>query len=91
MRILIVEDGSKMAELLLRGLAGQGHTVKVGLDGIKDLEKAQSLPFDAIVLDVMLPGLDGLHVARRLRTVGIRVPILMLTARDSVSDIVRPW
>jgi DNA-binding response OmpR family regulator len=91
MRILIVEDDSKMAELLLRGLAGQGHTVEVALDGIKGLEKAQSLPFDAIVLDVMLPGLDGLHVARRLRAAGIRVPFLMPTARDSVPDIVRPW
>jgi two-component system, OmpR family, response regulator MprA len=53
------------------------------------LEKSQTLPFDAIVLDVMLPGMDGLQVARRLRAGGIQVPILMLTARDSVPDIVR--
>ena len=78
-----------MAELLRRGLVGQSHTVEVAMDGVKGLEKAQGLPFDAIVLDVMLPGLDGLHVARRLRAAGIRVPILMLTARDSVPDIVR--
>jgi DNA-binding response OmpR family regulator len=89
MRILVVEDDAKMAQLLRRGLMGQGHTVEVAMDGNKGLEKAQSLPFDAIVLDVMLPGMDGLHVARRLRATGIRVPILMLTARDSASDIVR--
>jgi len=89
MRILVVEDDAKMAELLRRGLVGHGHTVEVATDGIKGLEKAQSLPFDAVVLDIMLPGLDGLHVARRLRATGIRAPILMLTARDSVPDIVR--
>jgi two-component system response regulator MprA len=89
MRILIVEDDPKMAELLRRGLAGQGHTVEVAMDGIKGLEKAQNSPLDAIVLDVMLPGVDGLHFARRLRSAGNRVPILMLTARDSASDIVK--
>jgi two-component system, OmpR family, response regulator MprA len=89
MRILVVEDDVKMAELLRRGLVGKGHTVDVAADGIKGLEKSQTLPFDAIVLDVMLPGIDGLHVARRLRGSGVRVPILMLTARDSVPDIVR--
>ena len=89
MRILVVEDDAKMAELLRRGLVGKGHTVDVATDGIKGLEKSQTLPFDAIVLDVMLPGMDGLHVARRLRGSGVRVPILMLTARDSVPDIGR--
>jgi two-component system response regulator MprA len=89
MRILVVEDDAQMAELLRRGLVGKGHTVDVATDGITGLEKSQTLPFDAIVLDVMLPGMDGLHVARRLRADGIRVPILMLTARDSVPDIVR--
>ncbi|MBZ5677205.1 MAG: response regulator transcription factor [Acidobacteriia bacterium] len=89
MRILVVEDDAKMAQLLRRGLEGQGHTIEVAMDGTSGLEKAQGLPFDAIVLDIMLPGLDGLQVARRLRATGIRVPILMLTARDSVSDIVR--
>ena len=89
MRILVVEDDAKMAQLLRLGLEGQGHTIEVAMDGTSGLEKAQGLPFDAIVLDIMLPGLDGLQVARRLRATGIRVPILMLTARDSVSDIVR--
>jgi len=89
MRILVVEDDSKMAELLQRGLVSQGHIVDVALDGIKGLEKAQAISFDAILLDVMLPGLNGLQVARRLRANGNRTPILMLTARDSVPDVVR--
>lgn len=89
MRILVVEDDAKMAELLRRGLVGQGHSVDVASDGIKAWEKSQAAPFDAIVLDVMLPGIDGLTVAKRLRASGDRVPILMLTARDSVPDIVR--
>jgi two-component system response regulator MprA len=63
--------------------------VDVAGDGLKGLEKGQRLPFDAIVLDIMLPGLDGISVARRLRAGGVRAPILMLTARDSVPDIVR--
>ena len=89
MRILVVEDDAKMAELLRRGLMGQGHAVDVATGGIDGLEKSQTMPFDAIVLDVMLPGMDGLNVAKRLRASGVRVPILMLTARDSVPDIVR--
>jgi two-component system response regulator MprA len=89
MRILIVEDDAKMGELLRRGLVAQGHAVEVATDGIKGLETGQNSQFDAIVLDIMLPGLDGLAVARRLRSTGVRVPILMLTARDSVPDIVR--
>jgi two-component system response regulator MprA len=89
MRILVVEDDAKMAELLRRGLSKEGHSVDLAGDGPEGLEKGQSLPFDAIVLDVMLPGLDGLSVARRLRSGGTRTPILMLTARDSVPDVVR--
>lgn len=89
MRILVAEDDARMAELLRRGLTDRGHTVDVAPDGLKSLEKAQALPFDVIVLDVMLPGLDGLQVAKRLRTGGIQTPILMLTARDSAPDIVR--
>jgi DNA-binding response OmpR family regulator len=89
MRILVVEDDAKMAELLRRGLSKEGHSVDVAGDGLKGLEKGQSLQFDAIVLDIMLPGLDGLTAARRLRSGGVRSPILMLTARDSAPDIVR--
>jgi DNA-binding response OmpR family regulator len=89
MRILVVEDDAKMAELLRRGLCSQGHSVETVANGVKGLEKAQATPFDAIVLDVMLPGMDGLQVAKRLRASGVRTPVLMLTARDSVHDIVR--
>jgi DNA-binding response OmpR family regulator len=89
MRILVVEDDSKMAELLQRGLVKEGHIVDVALDGIRGLEKAQANSFDAIILDVMLPGANGLQVAKRLRASGNRTPILMLTARDSVPDVVR--
>jgi len=89
MRILVVEDDTQMAELLQRGLVNQGHVVDVALDGITGLEKALAMSFDAIVLDVMLPGANGLQVAKRLRASGNRTPILMLTARDAVPDVVR--
>src|SRR5580704_3052451 len=89
MRILVVEDDAIMAGLLQRGLVDQGHTVELAMDGVKGLEKAQGLSFDAIVLDVMLPGFDGHFFARRLRSTGKKVPILMLTARDAVPDIVK--
>jgi DNA-binding response OmpR family regulator len=89
MRILVVEDDGKMAELLRRGLTQDGHVVTIAPDGRKGLEQAQAHDFDTILLDIMLPGVDGLNVARRLRASGIRTPIIMLTARDSVPDIVR--
>jgi two-component system response regulator MprA len=89
MRILVVEDDVKMAELLRRGLSARGYSVEVVTDGRKAIEAAENELFDAMVLDIMLPGLDGLSVARRLRANRSRVPILMLTARDSVPDIVR--
>jgi DNA-binding response OmpR family regulator len=71
----LFEDDAKMAELLRRGLVGKGHTVDVATDGITGLQKSRTLPFDAIVLDLMLPGMDELHVARRLRAGGVRVPL----------------
>ena len=89
MKILIVEDDAKMAELLRRGLSREGHSADVAGDGLKALEMGRSLPFDVILLDIMLPSLDGISVARRLRSGGIHTPLLMLTARDSPSDIVR--
>lgn len=89
MRILVVEDDDKMAELLRRGLAREGHAVTIAHDGNKGLEEAQYHSFDTILLDIMLPGIDGLTVARRLRAGGLRTPILMLTSRDSVPDVVR--
>ena len=89
MRILVVEDDARMAELLRRGLTLDRHFVDVAGDGLTGLDRARSQPYDTIVLDIMLPGLDGLSVARRLRNGGIQTPILMLTARDGVPDIVR--
>ena len=89
MRVLVVEDDSKMAELLHRGLTAEGHQVEVAADGTAGYEKASGLAFDAIVLDVMLPSLDGFSLARRLRAQGSKVPILMLTGRDAAHDVVR--
>jgi len=88
MRILIVEDERQMAEVLRRGLSEEGHAVDVAQTGADGLAMATSDSFDVIILDVMLPGLSGLDVARRLRGARIRTPILMLTARDTNADVV---
>ncbi len=88
MQLLVVEDEPRMAELLRQSLAEDGHVVTVARDGLSALALAESTLFDTIVLDLMLPRLDGIEVARRLRAAGNRTPILMLTARDRVSDIV---
>ena len=87
MRILVVEDEIKMAALLKQGLEEQNHSVEVAHDGKAAMEIASSYEFDIIVLDVMLPGLDGFEVARRLRKNHTQTPILMLTARDATPDI----
>ena len=89
MQILVVEDDRRMAALLQQGLSEEGHCVVLAKDGPEGLAIAQATAFDAIVLDVMLPRLDGLQVARRLRELSNRTPILMLTARDALSDIVK--
>jgi DNA-binding response OmpR family regulator len=88
MRVLIVEDERRMAEVLRRGLSEEGHAVEVAGTGPDGLEMALSAGFDVIILDVMLPGLGGLDVARRLREGRVRTPILMLTARDANTDVV---
>jgi DNA-binding response OmpR family regulator len=88
MRILIVEDERQMAEVLRRGLSEEGHAVDVARTGSDGLAMATSASFDVVILDVMLPGLSGFDVARRLRKARIRTPILMLTARDTNADIV---
>lgn len=87
MRILVVEDEIKMAALLKQGLEEQNHSVEVAYDGREAMSLASGYDFDVIVLDVMLPGLDGFEVARRLRKNQKQVPILMLTARDAIPDI----
>ena len=87
-RILIVEDDRKLARQLKKGLDEQGHSVAVAADGVEGLEAAQYGEFDVLVLDVMLPGLDGFTLVRRLRTAGKTTPILLLTARDAAEDVV---
>ncbi|HEY8722497.1 MAG TPA: response regulator transcription factor [Gaiellaceae bacterium] len=86
MRILVVEDEPKLADLLARGLREEGHAADIATEGEQALWMAQSAPFDAIVLDVMLPGIDGFEVCRRLRASDVWAPVLMLTARDAVED-----
>jgi two-component system OmpR family response regulator len=86
MRVLIVEDESKLAQLLRRGLSKEGMAVDVVGDGEEAVPRAEATTYDAIILDVMLPGIDGFEVCRRLREAEVWSPILMLTARDSVSD-----
>jgi DNA-binding response OmpR family regulator len=88
MDVLVVEDDSRMAELLRQGLAEEGFAVTVSGNGTEALDIALSSPFDVIVLDVMLPGTDGFTVARRLREARNRTPILMLTARDADRDVI---
>ncbi|MEU7167706.1 response regulator transcription factor [Streptomyces morookaense] len=85
-RILVVEDEPKMRALLRRALTEEGYAVDTADDGPQALSIAQVAAFDAIVLDIMLPGLDGFEVCAQLRRHGQRVPVLMLTARDAVAD-----
>jgi two-component system OmpR family response regulator len=85
-RVLVVEDEAKMADLLARGLREEGHAVDVAANGEDALWMATATPYDAIVLDVMLPGLDGLAACRELRERGVWTPVLILTARDAVAD-----
>src|ERR671915_583365 len=89
MRVLVVEDDVKMASLLRRGLVEEGLSADVARTGDDALWMAGATDYDAIVLDVMLPGADGFEVCRRLREDGVWAPILMLTARDAVEDRVR--
>jgi two-component system OmpR family response regulator len=86
MRVLIVEDDLRMASLVRRGLTQEGLAVDVVPNGEDALWTAEAHPYDAIVLDVMLPGLDGFETCRRLRAAGVWTPVLMLTARDAVED-----
>ncbi|MBB5058744.1 DNA-binding response OmpR family regulator [Granulicella aggregans] len=88
MRILIVEDDRKMALILREALERQMHRVVSASTGPEGLEIARSHPFEAIVLDAMLPGMDGFRVAQNLRESKVATPILMLTARDAKSDVV---
>jgi two-component system, OmpR family, response regulator len=86
MRALVVEDELKMAALLRRGLVEEGYAADVARTGEDAVVMARAAPYDAIILDVMLPGRGGVEVCRELRAGGVWTPILMLTARDGVED-----
>jgi DNA-binding response OmpR family regulator len=89
MRVLVVEDDREVADYVRRGLEEENYLVQVCFDGATALNTAERAAFDMIVLDIMLPHLDGLEVTRRLRRLKVRTPILLLTARDAPEDIVR--
>src|SRR5262252_8606934 len=88
MRILVVEDDQRLARQLKKGLDEQGHSASLAFDGIEGLAAAQVTEFDVLVLDVMLPGLDGIAMVRQLRQNRIGTPILLLTARDAPEDVI---
>ncbi len=88
MNILVVEDDELMAEVLVHGLREESHTAERAADGLAALRLTDDAAYDLILLDVMLPGMNGLDVARQLRIRGNSVPVLMLTARDAQADIV---
>ena len=89
MRVLVVEDEVKMASLIRRGLREDGMLVDVAIRGEDALWMAAAAAYDAVVLDVMLPGIDGFETCRRLRADGVWAPVLMLTARDAIEDRVQ--
>ena len=85
-RILVVDDDNSITTVLKRGLGYEGYVVDTASDGEGGLEIARQFPPDLVILDIMMPGMDGLEVCRRLRLVDEKLPILMLTAKDAVSD-----
>ncbi len=89
MHVLLVEDDLRISRVVQRALAEVGHEVDIAHDGAEGLERAEDKPYDLLVLDVMLPRIDGITIARELRRQRQRTPILMLTARDAVADRVR--
>lgn len=86
MKILIVEDDESVARFLKQATQEAGYTVETVDDGLLALQTAKTLPFDVILLDVMLPGMDGFEVCRRLRAAKVMTPILIITARDTLED-----
>ena len=88
-RLLLIEDNDRLRESLATGLQAQGYQVDVAVDGLDGWRQASEATHDLIVLDRMMPGLDGLEILRRLRTSGSSIPVLMLTARDAIEDRVQ--
>jgi DNA-binding response OmpR family regulator len=89
MRILLVEDEPKVSAFVARGLESERYAVDVSVDGREGLEMAQTYPYDLIILDLMLPKLEGKEVLQRIRRINSCVPIMILTARDGVDEKVR--
>lgn len=89
MKILMVEDDYRIADFVAKGLRAEGYKVEHAVTGDDGFERASKNQFDALILDIMLPGMNGREVCRQLREQGARVPIIMLTALDSAQDIVR--
>jgi heavy metal response regulator len=89
MRILVVEDEKKIAGFIKRGLKEEGYAVETAFNGEEGLGLAELNDYDLILLDVMLPGLDGMEVCRKLRGKGIDTPVIMLTAKDTVGDKIK--
>jgi len=88
MKLLVVEDERRMLELLRQGLSEEGHTVSCAADGVAGLQMVRDHDFDVVILDVMMPKMDGFELAKHMRTENNSTPVLMLTAKDSVPDIV---
>ena len=86
MRILVVEDDELLAAALNRGLAAEGYAVEVAANGIDGLHRAREFDYDAMILDLLLPGLNGLRVCAELRGAGRNLPVLILTAKDGAVD-----
>src|SRR5215831_6961461 len=88
-KVLVVEDDARMRALVRKGLVENGHVVELASTGPEAVQVAAAAEFDAIVLDVMLPGCDGVDVVKQLRDRNDATPVLMLTARDAANDVVR--
>ncbi len=86
MRVLVVEDDELLAGALRRGLSAEGYAVEVAPDGVDGLHRATEFDYDVMILDVLLPGLDGVRVCAQLRAAARDLPVLMLTAKDGAAD-----
>ncbi|GBE41887.1 transcriptional activator protein CzcR [bacterium BMS3Bbin09] len=86
MRILIVEDEKSLADIIRKGLEEEGYAVDVAYNGEEGLYLAENEPSDIIILDIMLPGVDGMTILKKIRKAGVRTPVIMLTAKDTLMD-----
>lgn len=89
MKVLLVEDEVKVAHFIEQGLQDEGYTVDVAHDGRKGLESIKASTYDIVLLDLMIPEIDGLEVLRNMRTWGVTTPVLIITAKDSKEDVVK--